>query len=198
MALQRDTENKLDAMAEPTQAPEQGIQVAGRLPRGLTREILEPLMGKGARGTDFTTKRRSPTKPEEVEAAGPMPENVDADVVEKSSNQDAVTSEQASPNTNKEDDTNEILTILQNKLSAVENECNELQAELVELRSKVDELQRKSEGQENEEEMEVQALKYYRLLPSLGTKTRVTLPIKTSHVNASVPTSHHHLAAFLP
>ena len=83
MALQRDTENKLDAMAEPTQAPEQGIQVAGRLPRGLTREILEPLMGKGARGTDFTTKRRSPTKPEEVEAAEPMPENVDADVVEQ-------------------------------------------------------------------------------------------------------------------
>ena len=123
-------------------------------------------------------------------------DGVDADG-KSDSNQDAVTSEQTSPNTNKEDDTNEILTILQNKLSAVENECNELQAELVELRSKVDELQRKSEGQENEEEMEVQALKYYRLLPSLGTKTRVTLPIKTSHVKASVPTSHHHLAVFL-
>eukprot|EP00956_Cyclotella_meneghiniana_P029565 scaffold72011_cov40-Cyclotella_meneghiniana.AAC.1 len=95
-------------------------------------------------------------------------DDVNADVVEKSSNQDAVTSEQASPNINKDDDTNEILAILQNKLSAVENERNELQAqhrqqtaELVELRSKVDELQRENEKEavvNPNHEMEVQAL----------------------------------------
>eukprot|EP00956_Cyclotella_meneghiniana_P025420 scaffold53052_cov53-Cyclotella_meneghiniana.AAC.5 len=96
-------------------------------------------------------------------------DDVDADVVEKSSNQDDVTAEQASPNTNKEDDSNEILAILQNKLSTVENERNELQvkhrqqtAELVELRSMVDELQRDGQGQENEEATIVETIQITR------------------------------------
>lgn len=73
----------VDMNEVPVADSEQGIQVAGPVPRSLTRQILEPLMEKGARGTDFTTKRRSPTKPEEVEAVEPIPENVEADVVEQ-------------------------------------------------------------------------------------------------------------------
>eukprot|EP00956_Cyclotella_meneghiniana_P014576 scaffold21883_cov60-Cyclotella_meneghiniana.AAC.4 len=122
-------------------------------------------------------------------------DDVDADA-KSDSNQDAVTTEQASPNTNKEDDSNEILAILQNKLSAVENERNELQAmhrqqtaELVELRSKVDELQRN--GQENEKEavvnpnheMEVQALQDEIAM----LKSQLLEATSSSHYNESSP-----------
>ena len=37
---------------------EQGVQVAG-LSRSLTREILQPLMEKGSRGTDYEVKGRT-------------------------------------------------------------------------------------------------------------------------------------------